>query len=123
MCELAGPLHVFLRVRVCHRGLEVLPAAPLRVVDDSGAVQAAVQVCRDEARTVPHNFLRRVFEELDQLVLGSSVHVENIDQDHWPVAGSDHGFTFGHAATVASDTDTVSGFRGRKPAVRWSIRL
>src|SRR5207253_4879288 len=71
-----------------HR-LEGLPALPLRIVHDPGAVEAAVEVGGDEARLLPDDLLGRPGQSLHQARLVLRGDGEDVDQGEDGRSGTD----------------------------------
>jgi hypothetical protein len=77
--------------RVRQHRFHVLPRAPLGVVGDAGAVQAAVEVGRDEAGHPGDDLRRRLRQEVEEPLLVLGRDGEDVDQRDEIVAWLDRG--------------------------------
>ncbi len=78
--HLGCPRHMRLGIGGLEHRLKVLPAPPLRIVDDAPAIMALVDVRRDEARKVLHRPLRGVYKQVDQVPLPFGRDCKHIDE-------------------------------------------
>jgi hypothetical protein len=88
---------------VYSHGIEVRTTLPLRVVHHVSAIDASVDVCRDESRYVLHENIRGFHQHVHQFLLVLRVDQENIHQCHRGLICADCCNTHGNSLEVASD--------------------